>query len=515
MHGQPQSHESSADSDIAGACPAPIFIIQNDTIRYVNRAFAALLGHEPGHLIGLDAIAAIHPGDRAHLLERGRATQNGRGAVRTQFRLTRADGGHTWVYATTAPFLYQGQPAVIGTAIDVHERRFAQASVAKTERLEAVGRLAGGIAHDFNNLMQVVLGHAERLTQGLPVDGVLRESAVQVRVAAERAASLTDRLLSLGQRQVLEFEPVDVVSLLMDLREVLQARVGHAIRLTMRPGGETAMIRADRTRLIQALVHLVDNARDAMVDGGQLWLTAEYVEIDEAMRTQRPWLNDGPHMRVIVEDSGPGMDAGTAALVFEPFFTTKPRGAGTGLGLAMVYGLIKQSQGFVWIESSPGTGTRAVLLFPAHGPVRPTTHAAVVSAAHAVDPSSERPLVLIVEDEAAVRDVLSMALERHGFRVTAVASAEDALSMADHAFDLLLTDVSLPGLSGVQLAQRLRGVRPQLPVLLMSGYAREEFVSVHPRGLDVPFIPKPFTTRVLAQRLRSLLEASSSEARPS
>ncbi len=488
--------------------------MQDDTIRYVNRAFAVLLGHEPADLIGLDAIAAIHPGDRAHLLERGRVAQNGRGAVRTQFRLKRADGGNTWVYATTAPFLYNGQPAVIGTAIDVHERRFARASVAKTERLEAVGRLAGGIAHDFNNLMQVVLAHAERLTQGLPTQSALGESASQVRIAAERAAALTDRLLWLGQRQILEVESVDLVSLLMGLQDVLQARLGSSIRVTVRPALDTAMVRVDSTRLVHALVHLVDNARDAMVDGGELSMSVEYIEVDEAMRTQRPWLIGGPYVRLIVEDSGPGMDAGTAAHVFEPFFTTKPGGAGAGFGLAMVYGLIKQSHGFVWIESSPGAGTRAVLLFPAHGPVRPSTHAVASSAPTVV--VAHLPLVLIVEDEPSVREVLSIALERHGFGVVAVGSAEEALSMAGEPFQILLTDVRLPGISGVELAQRLRGTRPRLPVLLMSGYAREEFFSARAGGDTLPFIPKPFTTRALAERLGSLLDAASSpEARPS
>jgi PAS domain S-box-containing protein len=509
------SLDHAAGMDIAEACPAPIFIIQDDTIRFVNRAFASLVGREPSDLIGHDAIDAIHPGDRAHLLERGHAARLGRvGVVRTQFRLTRADGGDTWVYATTAPFVLDGRAAVIGTAIEVRERRHAQASVTKAQRLEAVGRLAGGIAHDFNNLLQVVLGHAERLLQGLPADGQLRDSAAQIRRSAERAATLTDRLLSLGQRQMLEMASVDLERVLGDLRDLLQARVGKAVRLTFPPALQTAMVRVDRARLVHVLAHLVDNAREAMPAGGELTIGVEFVEIDDAMRIERPWLRCGPFMRLVVEDSGPGMDAGAAAHVFEPFFTTKPHGTGAGLGLATVYGLVKQSNGFVWIESSPGVGTRAVVLLPVEGVVRPSEDA-VVTATQSPERAAEAPRVLLVEDEPSVRDVLSLALARHGFLVTTVGSAEEALPMAGEPFEILLTDVSLPGMNGVQLAAHVRSTRPQTPILLMSGYAREEFISTSPSGYDWPFIAKPFTTRAIVDRLRSLLEGASQEVRPS
>jgi two-component system cell cycle sensor histidine kinase/response regulator CckA len=397
--------------------------------------------------------------------------------------------------------------------MDVHERRFAQASVAKAQRLEAVGRLAGGIAHDFNNLLQVMLGHTERVQQGLPADSPVRDSVAEIRAGADRAAALTDRLLSLGQRQLLELEPVDLDLLLQDLRELLQARAGAGVRLALNLAERPARVRADRARLVHVLKHLVDNAREAMPRGGELSIGTERITIDEVMRRERPWLRPGPYMRLIVQDSGPGMDAGTAALVFEPFFTTKPRGTGAGLGLAAVYGLVKQNNGFVWIESRPGTGTRAVVLLPAEGAARAAEETV---RAPAVRRPVRTPRVLVVEDEPAVRDVLSIALLRHGFHVTAVGSAEEALPLAGDPFEILLTDISLPGMNGVQLARQLRHARPGTPILLMSGYAREEFLPIAQSEDDLPFIAKPFTTQAVVERLRSLLDgAPRQEASPS
>ena len=219
-----------AGANLADASPAPLFVIQDHRLRYVNRAFAALAGVEASELVGRASLDVIHPDDRAHLLERGYEQQQGaRGVSRSQFRIRRPDGTETWVYATTAPLVYDGRPAIIGTAIEVSERRHAQDAVARSQRLEAVGRLAGGIAHDFNNLLQVVIGHAERLTSGLPAESPLQKSAVEIRTSASRAAQLTDRLLSLGQRQVLEPRSLDLPRLVGDLRNAIQRRVGASV----------------------------------------------------------------------------------------------------------------------------------------------------------------------------------------------------------------------------------------------------------------------------------------------
>ena len=500
---------SGADVNLADASPAPLFVIQDHRLRYANRAFAALAGREPSELVGRASLDVIHPDDRAHLLERGYEQQQGTLAVsRSQFRLRRPDGSETWVYATTAPVEYDGRPAIIGTVMDVSERRHAQDVVVKSQRLEVVGRLAGGIAHDFNNLLQVVIGHAEGLVGGLPADSALHKSAVEIRNSASRAAQLTDRLLSLGQRQVLEPRSLDLPRLIADLKNAIQRRVGQSVTLVLRRGRRSAPVHADRMRLIHVLAHLVDNARDAMRDGGELTVSTDLVEVDEAMRGERPWLRAGPYMRLQVEDTGPGMDPQTASHAFEPFFTTKPKGGGAGLGLASVYGLVKQSNGFVWVESTPKVGTRVVVLLPVEGPAHAATNTPeALRGFHPTPaPSPSLPKVLLVEDESAVRELLSSALERNGFQVVTASSAEEALTLASPAFQILLTDVSLPGMSGVHLARQLRRSLPSLRILLMSGYAREEFTSGPNAADDLPFIPKPFATRTVVERLRALLE---------
>jgi PAS domain S-box-containing protein len=498
--------DRTGQANLADASPAPLFVIQDHQLRYVNRAFAALAGVDASELVGRPAMDVIHPDDRSHLADRGYDQQNARGVSRSQFRLRRPDGGETWVYATTTALTYEGRPAIIGTVIEVSERRHAQEAAAKSQRLEAVGRLAGGIAHDFNNLLQVVIGHSERLASGLSPESPLQKSAVEIRSSAARAAQLTDRLLSLGQRQVLEPRSLDLPRLINDLKNAIERRAGPSVTVVLRRARQSAPVRVDRMRLIHVLAHLVDNAREAMPDGGELTVSTDLVEVDDAMRVERPWLGTGQYMSVHVEDTGAGMEPQTAAHAFEPFFTTKPKGAGAGLGLATVYGLVKQSHGFVWVESTPKVGTRVVVLLPVETASDADSPGAATAGAPAQPVARDVPRVLLVEDEEAVRELLSSALERNGFQVVAAGSAEEALTLASPAFQILLTDVSLPGLSGVQLARQLRRALPALRVLLMSGYAREEFAAGPNAMDDLPFIPKPFATRTVVDRLRALLE---------
>src|SRR5687768_11399031 len=262
-------------ASLADASPAPLFVIQDHQLRYVNRAFAALAGCDPSDLVGRASLDVIHPDDRAHMVERGYEQEPGTAGVsRSQFRLRRPDGAEIWVYATTAPLTYDGRPAIIGTAIEVTERRHAQEAVARSQRPE-------------------VIGHAERLASGLPQESALQKSAVEIRASASRAAQITDRLLSLGQRQVLEPRTIDVPRLVADLRNAIQRRVGASVTLIIRRGRRAKPVRVDRMRLIHVLAHLVDNAREAMPEGGQLTVSTELLEVDESMRADRPWLRVG------------------------------------------------------------------------------------------------------------------------------------------------------------------------------------------------------------------------------
>jgi two-component system cell cycle sensor histidine kinase/response regulator CckA len=374
-----------------------------------------------------------------------------------------------------------------------------------------VARLAGGIAHDFNNALQVILGHAERLVAALPEAHPAHESTLQIRRAAMRAAHLTDRLLSFGQRQLLDPQPLDLPRLILDLKNPIERRVGPGIGVVLRRGKWTAPVRVDRTRFVHVLAALVDNAREAMPQGGQLVIATDIVVVDAAARAERPWLRHGEYVRVIVEDSGAGLDAEATRHAFEPFYTTKA--SGDGLGLPAVYGLVKQSHGFVWIESAPGGGTRVIVLLPADAPATANAQASPAPVLRAVPPPGARPHVLVVEDEASVRELLSNALDRHGFSVTAVGTAEEAVGFAPGTYDVLLSDISLPGMNGVDLAKRILRAAPAAKVLLMSGYAREEYLTP---ADELPFIGKPFTTRAIVDRLRTILAdpPATAESRP-
>ena len=488
---------------LADLSPAPIFLVQDRVVQYANRAFAELCGGDAAALVGQPFPDLIHPHDRSHVLERLDEHRRGRSdTYRAQFRLSAASGEPVWVYATLTPVTHGGREATIGSALDARERRHAQDAVTRAERLDAVARLAGGIAHAFNNTLQVILGHAERIGATLPEGHPSAESVGQIMRGAERAATLTDRLLSFGQRQVLDPQSVDVARLIADLKESIEQRLGPSIALIIRGGRFPATARVDRVRFVHVVGALVDHARAAMPDGGQVTIDTDFVAVDAAARAEQPWLRDGGFVRVTVEDSGPALKADMAAHAFEPFYTT--RSGEDGLDLATVYGLVKQSQGFVWMENGAAGGTRAVVLLPVDG----AANAAVAAPPRAVPAPRARTRVLVVEDEASVRELLTSALDRHGFSAAAVGSAEEAIRAPLGSYDLLLSDISLPGMDGVALAKHVRHLAPDIQVLLMSGYAREEFLTP---ADDLHFIGKPFTTRAIVERVRSLMTASAVE----
>lgn len=494
-------------ASLADLSPAPIFLVQDRVVQYANRAFAELCGVEAASLVGRPFPELIHPHDRSHVLERLDEHQRGRpDTYRAQFRLA-AQGEPVWVYATLAPVAFGGREATIGSALDARERRQAQEAVTKAQRLDAVARLAGGIAHAFNNTLQVILGHAERIGATLPEGDPSAASVAEIKRGAERAAQLTDRLLSFGQRQVLDPQSVDVARLVADLKEPIERRLGPSIALVIRRGRFVASARVDRTRFVHVVAALVDHARAAMPQGGQLTLGTDVVAIDAAARAERPWLRDGGFVKLTVEDSGPALKADMVAHAFEPFYTT--RSGEDGLDLATVYGLVKQSHGFVWVEEGSGGGTRAVVLLPVDGPVTAVAQeTAAPPALRAVPAPKARTRVLVVEDEDSVRELLASALDRHGFSAAAVGSAEDAMRVPPGSYDLLLSDISLPGMNGVALAKHVREAVPGVKVLLMSGYAREEFLTPSD---DLPFIGKPFTTRAIVERIRSVMAESALE----
>jgi two-component system cell cycle sensor histidine kinase/response regulator CckA len=367
--------------------------------------------------------------------------------------------------------------------------------------LQALARLSGGIAHEFNNLLTVVEANVEQLSQGLPEKGVLREAAGGISAAAREAAMLTRQLLAFGRQQTLMPAAVDLNGIVSDAAPVLRSVMGERVRVSIELARDLPHVRIDRDQMTEVLSNLAVIAHQAMPEGGAFTITTDVHTVTDDERRHRPWLAGGRFVRVRVTDTGLGMEEQALPHLFEPFFTPNPPAArGKGLTMSSVYGVVKQSGGFIWAESRINKGTSVTILLL---PLEPTP----VANRHerSEKPSRAAVRLLLVEDTDAVRQTLTGMLEWHGFSVTAASTAEEALEFARTLrFDLLLTDVALPGHSGPELATRFREVSPGTPVIFMSGYSAN---SIDPRDLDTPrsFLQKPFPVQVLVDRINEML----------
>jgi PAS domain S-box-containing protein len=485
---------------LAVASPVAIFIVQDERLRYVNPAMESLTGYSRATLLQMDPLDLIHPDHREAAEERRRSRlQGGLRLGRHELKVRTYQGSVLWVDLTLAPFEFEGQPALMGTAIDITDRKHLEARMLQGERLHAVGRLAGGIAHDFNNLLLVITGQTERLIEGLAHGDPLASAATAIGEAARRAASLTQQLLAFSQRQTLIARPLNLNEVIADLRGLLQSNLGSGVTLDMDLAASLPPVRADRTRIEQVLINLALNARDAMRGSGRLHIATDTAEVGDGMLTDQPWLRPGRFVRLRMRDTGVGISPEVQEHLFEPFFTTKSPGAGVGLGLASVYGIVKQSGGFVWLDGQSGKGACVTILLP-------PAEVAVEEVSPARAPVSTRPVVLLVEDEDAVRDLLTTVLQRGGFEVRAAGSAEAALAI-EGSFDVLLTDVVLPQMTGPELARVMRERRPNVRVLFMSGYTGHAVLEDSDFDAGRAFIQKPFGSKALVERIRELIDA--------
>jgi PAS domain S-box-containing protein len=380
------------------------------------------------------------------------------------------------------------------------ERRALEEQLRHSQKMEAVGRLAGGIAHDFNNLLMVIMGHGELLRRSLGPEDPRQRKLEQVLGASDRASRLVRQLLAFSSRQVMEPQVVDLGEVVRETARMLRPLLGEDVRVTTRVEASLWRARVDPAQVEQVLVNLAVNARDAMPAGGALSLEAANVEVDGAGPVA-----PGGYVALYVRDTGHGMDEATRAKVFEPFFTTKTRSGGTGLGLAMVYGIVQQSGGHIDLETARGEGTTFRILFPRHdGELRPAAPRPLPARRGA---SGET--VLGAEDEPAIRNLACEMLQAQGYTAIGARSGEEALALAGRAeagIDLLLTDVVMPGMSGRELVERFRELRPRARVLFMSGYAGDDLTSRGVAEEGAHFIPKPFTPELLAERVREALD---------
>lgn len=474
----------------------------------VNRRVTTLFGYEPDDILGERFAHTFDTGDLPPGIDPWRAIlDNGVPNAAQERRGRRKDGATVWVNLTVSAHVDDaGAPLYyIVVMEDTAERRRFEERLRQSQKMEAIGRLAGGVAHDFNNLLTAILGYANLLADEFEAGDRRRRDVDEIIRAAERSASLTRQLLAFSRKQVLQPTTVDLNRLVRDTADMLRRVIGEHIDLATSLAPEVRAVLADPTQLEQIVMNLAVNARDAMPAGGRLTIETANVELDDAPMRHPAKVRPGPYVLLAVHDTGFGMDDDTKSRLFEPFFTTKEQGRGTGLGLATVYGIVKQSGGYIWVDSEPDEGATFKVYLPVADVQTPGSARALPAALTA----NGTETILLVEDERAVRILARVMLERAGYQVLDCGTPEDACTVFEakaESIDLLITDIVMPGSHGPALYQQLARQRPGLKVLFMSGYTDAEIVRAGPIELGVNFIEKPFSAGGLTQKVREVLD---------
>ena len=486
-----------------------IAVVNVDGTRVYNSpSYQRLLGYSLEELRKTSAFDQIHPDDRSKVMEASKeATRTGMGR-RVEYRIRHRDG-HWISLESTASVVKNSNGEVEKLVIvnrDVTERKQLEEQLHLSQKIEAIGRLSGGIAHDFNNLLGVIIGYTEALQKKLKTDHPYREAIDEIQHAGKRAAALTQQLLAFSRKQVLEPTILDLNAIAADVEKMLGRLIGEDIDLNLVLSNPIGLVKADRTQIEQVLLNLAVNARDAMPKGGKLTIETANVEFAEDSAKRPQYMAPGRYVLLKVTDTGCGMDAKVQAHMFEPFFTTKEKGKGTGLGLATVYGVIKQSGGYILVESEVGKGSAFEIYLPQAD--------AVLQSSEAKKPQLEiarrHHAVLLVEDEASLRKLTRNVLEEAGYAVFEASDAFQALDLVDKKethIDLLLTDVVMPRMSGRALADLLARSRPEVKVLYMSGYTDGEIAPHGVLDAGTSILRKPFTHDELIQRVEEVLSA--------
>ena len=473
---------------------------------YVSPQVESILGYKPDEWLRISKnwSSIIHPDDVSAVLEAEEASTRGE-PFQAEYRAKRKDGREIWLNDTGV--VVQGNNAhrvMEGIIVDVTERKQLETQLQQSRKMEAVGRLAGGIAHEFNNLLTIITGYTDLALSRSSVPLELRTDIERIENAAGRAAALVRQLLAFSRKQVLQPKTLDLNAIVVNMDKLLRRLIDDNIEMVTRVEENLGKVKADPAQIEQVIMNLVVNARDAMPKGGRLTLETCNVDLDANYAVDHVTVKPGPYIMLAVSDTGVGMDAETVAHIFEPFYTTKESGRGTGLGLSTVYGIVKQSGGYIWVYSELGKGSTFKVYLPRveeeveePGPERTVSR-------------EERGTgtILLVEDEEAVRELVQSILVGRGYNVLVADSpwqAEEVASKYSGEINLLLTDVVMPGRSGRELAARITARRPSIRVLYMSGYTENVVTSGGLLEEGLAFLQKPFSPKALLHKIREVL----------
>jgi PAS domain S-box-containing protein len=476
-------------------------------IEYVNPAFESLTGYSRQEVMGQTLGILKSDQEPGELYEEMWDTVLS-GNVFRGIVMDRKKNGETFIAEKVMTPMVDERGQIthfISTARDITDRRKLEAELQQVHKMDALGQLAGGVAHDFNNLLMVISAYAELTLDALGVKDPLRQNVGEILTASRRAADLTRQLLAFGRKQMQSLQVLDLNAAIGEVSRMLPRLIGEDIQLTFIPDASLGRVKADPMQIEQVVMNLAANARDAMPRGGKLTIETANMHLDDEYLQRRAVVPRGDYVLIAVTDSGVGIASEHLAHIFEPFYTTKDPGKGTGLGLATVYGIVKQSGGFIWVYSEPGLGTTFKIYLP-------RVHAELADKPEPAG-SSKSPdgceTLLLVEDETAVRESEREFLARHGYTVLQARDGEDAIRISrsyDDPIHLMITDVVMPVMGGAEVAEQMSWERPEMKVLFVSGYA-ENTVLAHGK-IDVKnrFLPKPFSLRALGRKVREVID---------
>ena len=494
---------------------------------YVSPQIETMLGFSPAEWLSdpMNWMNHIHPDDREVALAAEKLFQETHELFQSEYRMCARDGRLLWFRDEGVLLQTDGQGLLMqGVMYDITERKRLEDQLRHSQKMEAVGQLAGGVAHDFNNLLMLIQAHNEHLRERLAANDPAHKDALEIENAVTRAASLTGQLLAFSRKQVLRPKVLDLNAVLADVAKMLHRLIGENIEVKVVPAPTLGRVKADPGQMEQVILNLAVNSRDAMPQGGRLTIETRDVELDENDSRSHEGAPPGKYVMLTVSDTGSGMDTETQAHIFEPFFTTKAPGKGTGLGLATVYGVVKQSDGWIWVDSEPGRGTKFNIHLPRveesrREESRGKESEAEESQAQAQLASKTVPAlatapkgtetVLVVEDQDGIRDIVRESLRRNGYNVLIAVDGNEALQMASTYADpihLLVTDLVMPNIGGRELAQRLTPLRPRMKVLFMSGYSEHSALDIEASSQSASVLQKPFSLDALARNVRRVLD---------